>query len=61
MSRGTPIYYNSCQSSTVASAMTLAVWRCASLKWLQVDHNTILGFYKCLIDMKYSTAGRDNL
>lgn len=31
MSRGIPIYYNSCQSSTVALAMALAVWRCASL------------------------------
>lgn len=31
MSRGTPVDYDSCQGSTVASAMALAVWRCASL------------------------------
>lgn len=32
MSRGTPGYYDSCQGSTVASAMAIAIWRCASLK-----------------------------
>lgn len=31
MSRGTPIYYDSCQRSAVASAMAIAVWRCARL------------------------------
>lgn len=30
MSRGIPIYYDSCQGSTVAPAMAIAVWRRAS-------------------------------
>lgn len=31
MSRGTPVYYYSCQGSTVAPAMAIAIWRCANL------------------------------
>lgn len=30
MSRETPVSYDLCQGGTVASAMAIAVWRCAS-------------------------------
>lgn len=61
MSRGIPIYYDSCQGSTVAPAMAIAVWRCGSHVIVLSESYTTLGFYKCLIDMKYSSIIRDNL